>query len=69
MIVFDSVTEMLTNAPSGRPEWATDNPAAAVRDFLTEHLEFEVDPYYNRLGVTYCPNGFLRRKDDVNVYD
>ena len=62
IVVFDGVMEMLTDAPSGKPEWASNNPAAAVRDFLAEHPEFEVDPYYNRLSVTYCPNGFLQRK-------
>ena len=41
---------------------STDSPAAAIQDFLAEHEEFEVDPYYNWLGVTYCPDGFLRRK-------
>lgn len=62
MVVFDGVMEVLTDAPSGSPSWATDSPAAAIRDFLAEHKEFEVDPYYNRLKVTYCPGGFLRRK-------
>lgn len=62
IVVFDGVMEMLTDAPSGSPSWATDSPAAAIRDFVAEHEEFEVDPYCNRLGVTYCPDGFLRRK-------
>jgi cephalosporin hydroxylase len=62
IVVFDGVLEILFDAPSGRSEWATDNPAAAIRDFLAEHPEFEADPYYNRLTVTYCPSGFLRRK-------
>jgi cephalosporin hydroxylase len=62
MVVFDSVMETLTGCPGGSPSWATDSPATAIRDFLARHEEFEVDPYYNRLGVTYCPGGFLRRK-------
>lgn len=62
MVVFDGVMEMLADAPSGKPEWASDNPARAVRDFLQTHPEFEVDPYPNRLVVTYCRGGFLRRK-------
>jgi cephalosporin hydroxylase len=62
IVVFDGVMEILADAPSGKPEWVTDNPAAAVRDFLVEHPEFEVDPYYNRLSVTYSPGGFLRRR-------
>ncbi|MCL4302440.1 MAG: class I SAM-dependent methyltransferase [Anaerolineae bacterium] len=62
LVVFDGVMETLADAPNGSPTWSTDNPAAAVRDFLAEHPEFEVDPYYNRLAVSYCPDGFLKRK-------
>ena len=61
-VVFDGVMERLTDAPSGKPEWASDNPARAIRDFLQTHPEFEVDPYPNRLLATYCPGGFLHRK-------
>lgn len=64
MVVFDGVMEILTDAPNGSPLWTTDSPAAATRDFLAKHEEFEVDPYYNRLGVTYCQGGFLRRKEE-----
>lgn len=62
IVVFDGVMEILIDAPSGRPEWARDNPASAIRGFLESHPEFEVDPYYGRLSVTYCPNGFLKRR-------
>jgi len=64
LVVFDGIMEVLADAPGGKPEWATDNPARAVRDFLRVHPEFEVDPYYGRLHVTYCPGGFLRRRLD-----
>ena len=63
LVVFDGVMTMLTDAPSGSPGWAEDNPLQAVRDFLRSHEEFEVDPRYARLGVSYCPEGFLRRRD------
>ena len=56
--------EMLTDTPTGSPSWTTDSPSGSIRDFLAEREEFEVDTYYNRLGVTYCPNGFLRRKEE-----
>ena len=62
IVVFDGVMEILSDAPSGSLSWGTDSPAAAIRDFLAEHEEFEADTYYNRLRVTYCPDGFLRRK-------
>jgi cephalosporin hydroxylase len=62
LVVFDGVMAQLTDAPGGAPEWDEDNPLTAVRDFLATNDDFEVDPKYNRLRVTYCPNGFLRRR-------
>jgi len=59
MSVFDGVMETLVDAPSGSPSWAMDSPSAAIRDFLAEHGEFEVDLYYSRVGVIYYLNGFL----------
>jgi len=62
VVVFDGNMELLADAPGGRPEWLTDNPATAMREFLAEHPDFESDGYMNRLGATHCPAGFLRRK-------
>lgn len=61
LVVFDGVMEQLADVPAGSSEWIRDNPAAAMRDFLAVHPEFQIDGYYNRLGVTYCPSGFLKR--------
>jgi cephalosporin hydroxylase len=63
IVVFDGNMVSLADAPDGKPEWVTDNPATAAQEFLAEHPEFEPDPHFNRLGATYCPEGFLRRKD------
>lgn len=63
LVVFDGVMERLTDAPAGSVSWVTDNPAAAIREFLGAHNEFTVDSHYNRLGVSYCPSGFLKRAD------
>ncbi|HMD57056.1 MAG TPA: CmcI family methyltransferase [Solirubrobacteraceae bacterium] len=60
-VVFDSVMAMVSDAPSAGENWERDNPLEAVGDFLAEHKEFEVDPSFNRLAVTYCQSGFLRR--------
>jgi cephalosporin hydroxylase len=61
VVVFDGVMQVLTDAPGGSPAWDKDNPWQAVSDFLSENEEFELDPYYNRLKVTHCPGGFLKR--------
>ncbi|MGA2320205.1 MAG: CmcI family methyltransferase [Solirubrobacteraceae bacterium] len=60
-VVFDSVMTMVSDAPSAGENWEHDNPLDAVSDFLARHEEFEVDPSFNRLDVTYCQSGFLRR--------
>lgn len=67
LVVFDGIMEAIADAPNGKLEWKSDNPRRAVHDFLQHNPEFEIDPYYNRLLVTYCPAGFLRRKPDSSV--
>jgi cephalosporin hydroxylase len=62
-VVFDSVMTMVSDAPNGKPEWDQDNPLEAVRDFLDGTDDYEIDPDFNRLSVTYCQSGFLRRRD------
>lgn len=64
LVVFDEVMPTVADAPNGKPSWDTDNPLEAVRDFIADHLEFEVDRQYERLSVTYCRGGFLRRSSD-----
>lgn len=60
-VVFDSVMTMVSDAPNAGENWEQDNPLEAVSAFLAEHAEFEVDRSFNRLEVTYCESGFLRR--------
>lgn len=61
IVVFDSVMKMVQDAPNGDPSWAADNPEVAVEDFLLTHPEFTQDRSYERLHVTYCRGGYLRR--------
>jgi cephalosporin hydroxylase len=62
LVVFDGVMRAVADAPNARPGWHDDNPLEAVREFLRTSQDFEVDALYNRLRVTYCPGGFLRRR-------
>lgn len=64
LVVFDGVMRAVADAPNGHPGWVDDNPLAAVQDYLTDHPEFTQDRSYERLAVTYCQGGFLRRGDD-----
>lgn len=41
--------------------FSREGPYQATVEFLERHPEFEADPYPERLGLTNCPGGFLRR--------
>ena len=64
LVVFDGVMSVVADAPNAGVDWETDNPLTAVDEFLAKNPSFERDPAFGRLGVTYCPAGFLRRRDD-----
>lgn len=62
IIAADGNMDDLSDVPGGKPGWVTDNPKVAVHEFLAAHPEFEIDPEPTRLGITYWPDGYLRRK-------
>jgi cephalosporin hydroxylase len=62
VVAADGIMEDLTDVPGGKAEWARDNPKTAVYEFLAVHPEFELDSEPSRLGVTYWPDAYLRRK-------
>ena len=62
VVAADGIMEDLTDVPGGKAEWARDNPKTAVHEFLAVHPEFELDSEPSRLGVTYWPDAYLRRK-------
>ena len=64
LVAFDGVMSVVADAPNAGVDWATDNPLTAMDEFLAENPSFERDPAFGRLGVTYCPAGFLRRRDE-----
>jgi cephalosporin hydroxylase len=64
LVVFDGVMSVVADAPNAGARWETDNPLIAVDEFLVENSSFQRDPEFGRLGVTYCPAGFLRRRDE-----
>jgi len=62
VIVADGYMESLFDLPGGQSHWREDNPKAAVHDFLQRHPEFSIDPEPTRLGITYWPDGYLKRQ-------
>lgn len=62
IVVFDTIMPDLVGVPGSQKNWDRDNPMEAIREFLKISNDFEIDKSYNKLFVSYCPNGFLRRK-------
>jgi cephalosporin hydroxylase len=58
VVAADTNLAALSGAPNGEAAWATDNPLAAVEEFLARHAEFERAPSPD---LTYFPGGWLRR--------
>lgn len=63
-VVFDTFVEEL---PMGffanRPWNVGDNPMTAVREWLPQHPDFEIDTELEmKLQITVAPSGFLRRR-------
>jgi cephalosporin hydroxylase len=68
IVATDGSMQVLFDVPRGKPEWKTDNPAAAAREFAAQHPEFvlEQPPWHfneSELGanITHWPDAWLRR--------
>jgi cephalosporin hydroxylase len=68
IVACDGIMQDLVGAPRTSPEWRTDNPQSAVKDFLAERDDFVLEepkfPFNEgdvTERVTYWPNAFLRR--------
>lgn len=62
-VVFDTVVEDLPAELSSERPWDPgNNPKTAVREYLKDHPEFEIDKAIERkLQITVAPDGYLRR--------
>lgn len=68
IVATDGSMESLSDVPRGHPDWVTDNPAAAARDFAARHREFVLEqpawPFNEsalRENITHWPSAWLRR--------
>jgi cephalosporin hydroxylase len=68
IVAMDGIMQDVVGAPRTEPDWHTNNPQTAVKEFLQDHPEFvlEEPPFPFNEGlvtdrVTYWPNAFLRR--------
>ena len=62
-VVFDTLVENLPEAAIGDRPWGKgDNPLSAVRQYLQENPDFEIDATrHGKLQVTVAPEGYLKR--------
>lgn len=68
IVACDGIMQEVVGAERTHPDWITDNPQSAVRDFLAERDDFVLEepafPFNEGRvteRVTYWPNAFLRR--------
>lgn len=68
IVATDGIMRELADVPGGRPEWVSDNPAAAATEFAARHPEFrQQQPAWPiREGeltqnITYWPGAWLER--------
>jgi len=63
LVVFDTIIEYLpAGSFPGKPWSVGNNPATAVKEFLTTHPGFEVDDKIEkRIMITTAPGGYIRR--------
>lgn len=69
IVAMDGIMQDVVGAPRTSPDWTTNNPQFAVKDFLAKHPEFALEepPFAFNEGlvtdrVTYWPNAFLTRR-------
>ena len=63
IVAHDGAQAWVWDIPSGKAEWRNNHPLNAIHKFLKSHSEFSIDPYWNRLGITSSPDGFLKRSE------
>lgn len=68
IVAMDGIMQHLTGAPRSGPDWATNNPVQAARDFAARRKDFALgDPPlpFNEgnitARVTYSPDSYLKR--------
>ena len=61
IVVFDTNTSKLSELGACDKMYINNSPKEAVEDFLKVNNNFEIDKHYNKLYISYSPNGYLRR--------
>jgi cephalosporin hydroxylase len=74
IVATDGVMERLSDTPNGHPDWRTDNPAEAAREFSAAHPEFTLRRPSARFcndktldNLTYWPDAWLQRCTELGA--
>jgi cephalosporin hydroxylase len=69
IVATDGIMQQVHDVPRGQPEWRTDNPTTAAREFAAAHPEFELEqpgwPFNESSltqNITHWPGAYLRRR-------
>ena len=65
---MDGIMKDMVGAPRSQPDWASNNPSAAAREFIKKHpgfiIEEPVSPFNEgniESSTTYFPDGYIKR--------
>jgi cephalosporin hydroxylase len=68
IVATDGIMQQVAGAPRSAPDWATNNPRRAAKDFVASHPDYAIEepvwPFNEGVvdrRVTYWPDAFIRR--------
>lgn len=61
IVVFDTITSLLADAGVADKKYINNTPMEAVKEFLAKNDSFVIDKEFNKLFVSYSPDGYLKR--------
>jgi len=61
IVVFDTNISKLAELGACDKMYINNSPKEAVEDFSKVNDNFKIDKYYNKLYISYSPNGYLGR--------
>lgn len=61
IVVFDTITSLLAAVGIADKKYINNTPMEAVKEFLVKNDSFVIDKEFNKLFVSYSPDGYLKK--------
>lgn len=61
LVVYDTITSKMAELGATDKTYINNGPKEAVEEFLNTNDDFQIDKKFNRLIISYSPDGFLKR--------